>query len=197
MKVTKFFFLSSVLLMVVFGLTVSANAALVDNGDGTITDTSSGLMWLQDVTTTGYISHSAALSWADTLSFAGYEDWRLPSLNGLDCSGMNPCIGSDLGDLYYGGLEYDLGGPDRSGPFTGLEDWDEFWYGDTWSESTESVYVFRPSAGFHGIYPIGMEAQAWAVRDITVVPEPISSILFVTGGTLLAGRRYFRKKNNI
>ncbi len=187
----------SLVILLLICTTVSVNAALIDNGDGTITDTDTSLMWIQNVKYGGFMSHDEALSWADSLFFAGNTDWRLPSLNGLECGGMNPCLGSELGDLYYSSLEYDLGGTDKSGPFTGLTDWDEFWYGDTWDEFSESVYVFRPTGGFQGFYPAGgMEAQAWAVRDVSVVPEPISSILFVTGGTLLAGRRHLRRKKS-
>jgi hypothetical protein len=49
-----------------------------DNGDGTVTDNVTGLMWQQIVSTDTY-------TWADavrlcpTLTLAGHDDWRLPS----------------------------------------------------------------------------------------------------------------------
>jgi hypothetical protein len=74
------------------------------------------------------------------------------------------------------------------------------------SAGTDSVLVALP-AGHDINVSFGIEAfsdypayyRGGATREATlsfntsVVPEPISSILFIAGGTLLAGRRYIRK----
>ena len=58
---------------------------LADNGDGTVTDLRTGLMWPKDGTGAGYAngtgkSWNNAIDWAEGLSFAGYTDWRLPNV---------------------------------------------------------------------------------------------------------------------
>lgn len=50
---------------------------LTDNGDGTITDNATGLMWLQDDNGEGLLWQNA-LAYAESYEFAGYSDWRLP-----------------------------------------------------------------------------------------------------------------------
>jgi hypothetical protein len=50
---------------------------LVDNGDGTVTDLATGLMW-QKADDAGERKYGGALIYCQTLDLAGHDDWRLP-----------------------------------------------------------------------------------------------------------------------
>ena len=54
----------------------------VDNGDGTISDNATGLMWSQNDSEDG-IDWKAALIYAESSEFAGHDDWRLPNVKEL------------------------------------------------------------------------------------------------------------------
>lgn len=53
-----------------------------DNGNGTISDKATGLMWMQNDNAQA-ISWENALSYAENFEFAGYSDWRLPGAKEL------------------------------------------------------------------------------------------------------------------
>ncbi len=98
-----------------------------DNGDGTVTDNVTGLMWQKsaDMNGDGIINYDDKLTYnetlaiADTFSLAGYPDWRLPTIKelyslimfyGLDPSGYTgtntdllvPFINTKYFDFNYG-----------------------------------------------------------------------------------------------
>lgn len=54
----------------------------VDNGDETITDNSTELMWTQNDNQEG-IDWTTALAYAENFEYAGYSDWRLPNVKEL------------------------------------------------------------------------------------------------------------------
>ena len=56
--------------------------AYEDNGDGTITDLNTGLMW-QQVPSSDDFSWQDAVDYCTSLELAGYDDWRMPSLKEL------------------------------------------------------------------------------------------------------------------
>ena len=102
--------------------------SFVDNGDGTVSDLVTGLMWQQspdmdgdgDIDAADKLTYDEALAYPDTLNaqgFAGYNDWRLPTIKELysliDFRGVNPSgfdavggalpfIDSDVFDFAYG-----------------------------------------------------------------------------------------------
>lgn len=63
-----------------------------DNGDGTITDLNSSLMWTKDPG--AKLTYDQAVAGAASLNLAGYNDWRVPTIKELysliDFSGYDP-----------------------------------------------------------------------------------------------------------
>jgi len=100
--------------------------AYVDNGDGTVTDSVTGLVWQQSPDTDGdgdidsqdKLTFDEAQSYCGALSLGGANDWRLPSISELytlydargtdpmvegdDTSGLIPFIDTDYFDFAYG-----------------------------------------------------------------------------------------------
>ncbi len=102
-------------------------SSYTDNGDGTVTDNVTGLMWQQSPDTDGdgdidaddKLSYDMAVARAVTLKLGGYTDWRLPTIKelyslvdfhgiapggdeGTDTSGMIPFIDTAFFDFAYG-----------------------------------------------------------------------------------------------
>ncbi len=98
-----------------------------DNGDGTVTDNVTGLIWQQSPDTNGdgevdandKLSYDDAVAGASTLNLGGFSDWRLPTIKelyslidfsgidpsgyeGTDTSGLIPFIDTTYFDFAYG-----------------------------------------------------------------------------------------------
>jgi len=67
----------------------TSQPSYTDNGNGTITDNRTGLMWVKDGNSAGcnngnFSSWEQALTFCEGLSYAGYEDWRLSNVRELE-----------------------------------------------------------------------------------------------------------------
>jgi len=64
------------------GNTAYGTNEFVDNGDGTITDNATGLMWMKNDNGAGVLWENG-LSYAEDFEYAGQTDWRLPNAKEL------------------------------------------------------------------------------------------------------------------
>ncbi len=88
-----------------------------DNGNGTVTDLVTGLMWQQDSVTPGKMGFEAAKTYADALTLGGYDDWRLPTIKelyslidfrgvtGTDETNATPYIDTNYFEFVYGDVD--------------------------------------------------------------------------------------------
>lgn len=119
--------------------------AYIDHGNGTITDTNTGLMWIRDATAAGIIgtvTWTEAKNICERLDYAGHIDWRMPSIEELstlrDAGRSNPAINplfSSQSSYYWSATEY----INNSNDFTWILN---FWTGNVlWEWKTNAWYV--------------------------------------------------------
>jgi hypothetical protein len=153
-----------------------------------------------------------------------YTDWRLPSTvdgvysygyDGSTTAGYN-ITSSEMGHLYYAELG-NIGWYNTSGNLTGCSnilpycltgtglfenlqptEMHIYWSGTERSSSPNDAWHFSFGFGNQNDAPKNYSGGLYAIAvlpgDVAVVPEPISSILFLAGGATLIGKRYLRKK---
>ncbi len=78
---------------------IAQRGMFVDNGDGTVSDQGTGLMW-QQAGPAQTMDWQEALAYCENLELAGYSDWRLPNVNELqslvDYTRYGPSIDTDF-----------------------------------------------------------------------------------------------------
>jgi hypothetical protein len=81
-KLSGCFFIIIIALIDIIVMPAMASDRFVDNGDGTVTDTKTGLMWAAK-DNGSLINWQTASSYCQSYSGGGYTDWRMPTLTEL------------------------------------------------------------------------------------------------------------------
>ncbi len=132
-------------------------ARYIDNGDGTVSDPSTGLMWTKNANH-GRMTWNDAVAYCANLVTNGYSDWRLPS------------VARDGGKVELDTLFRANGNPDGSWegysgtPFTGVND-NVFWSGTSYASNSSYKWVVAMVNGGEGPMSISSSyLYVWPVR---------------------------------
>ena len=155
-----------------------------DNGDGTITDNLTQLVW-QKVPNTNALTWEQAIAYAEGLTLAGASDWRLPNVKELqslnDESVTNPSVNttyfSAIGVKYYWSSTTLLPNPNN---LTSAWYWNTLFGITTYDTKTNTNYAIcvRGLPSSLSNHEIGEET-----KSISIFPNPFTSKLNITNTT--------------
>lgn len=159
----------------------TAQATLVSLGDGTVKDTNTNLIWLQNWNVNGLKTWTEQKTWADGYDFAGSDDWRLPTQSEYQA------LLSSYGNLtevhaftdvqsadYWSGTEFPL-----------VPDYAQGWH-VAWIRAFAGPMYGEDS--YH--YAVAVRAADTTNDGTTTVPEPqtLALTLLALGATVVARR---------
>lgn len=181
-------------------VTGTAQASLIDRGNGLIYDNVKDITWTANANINGLMTWTQAVSWADNLVLGGYSDWRLPTTIPATF-GWNQ-TGSELGELFYN----ELGGVAGSSIttthnanynlFTNVQSY-AYWSGADYSPGSGDAWTFDTNVGFQGSTYMSFQLYAWAVRSGDVSPVPVPGAVWLFGSALLGLLGLRRRGGNI
>ena len=133
------------------------------NGDGTVTDNLTGLIWLKVANYNSTVGGTGTATWANALNFcnalqdgqcglsdgSSAGDWRLPNRNELlslnDLSEANPCLPSGH-------------------PFSSVQSSSSYWSSSAYAANTSNAWIVDLDAGNVGFVDKGDTYYVWPVR---------------------------------
>ncbi len=135
-----------------------------DNGDGTITDSATGLTWQQGDSETG-LNWEQALDWVQSRNaegFLGHDDWRLPSAKELQS-----IVDYDRAPLTTGSAAIDpLFNCSQIPDEDGGTDYPYFWSGTTHENMTNGSYAAYVSFGQAFGWMQNPQNGQWQLLDV-------------------------------
>lgn len=226
-------------LSLLFFSSLSAHATLIDRGNGLIYDDVLDVTWLQDANyanTTNYVTSNGrsvttsngemnwdeAMEWANQLSYAGFTQWRLPTVKPVNGTNFVYNVSfdgttdfgehitstqSELSYMYFVNLnnpavhDSALGcGPIASSscllntsPFNNLQSYN-YWTSTEVEVDNNFAWSFNSQHGIQTLFDAKPnEFNAWAVHNGDIAAVPLPSAFWMLSSAFIGLAKYRKK----